>query len=354
MIVLGLMAADLHPDGQRTAAAAVVALTATMVWILQREVGERTQLARRVVADATRFEAMLEHSHDVISVLTAEGVPTYMSPGVRTVFGYEVDSLVGRDVVAELIHPDDLQEALEALGSLLDAGGGSAGHLHARIRHADGRWLHTESIATNLLDDEAVQGIVLNTRDITDRVEAEEAFRWQARHDPLTGLANRTQLIEGLEGAFNRRRLGHTEHVAVLFLDLDGFKAVNDAHGHAIGDQLLVDAARRITDSVRPGDTVARLGGDEFVVVAERLNGHDDSVLLAQRILAVLAAPFELGDGCEATCTASIGVALLDAHSADTVLQAADDALYRAKRRGRNRFESAASATSASATSGTG
>jgi diguanylate cyclase (GGDEF)-like protein/PAS domain S-box-containing protein len=300
----------------------------------------------RVDADAIRFEAMLEHSHDVISVLTAEGIPTYMSPGARTVFGYEPDSLLGRDVAAELIHPDDLEEALEALGSLIGAGSGSSGHLHARIRHADGRWLHTESIATNLLDDEAVRGVVLNTRDITDRVEAEEAFRWQARHDPLTGLGNRTQLIERLEGAFNRRRLGHTEHVAVLFLDLDGFKAINDAHGHAVGDQLLVDAARRISHSVRPGDTVARLGGDEFVVVAERLSGHDDSVLLAERILAVLAAPFQVGDDLEAVCTASIGVALVDAHSADTVLQAADDALYRAKRRGRNRFESAASVTS--------
>jgi diguanylate cyclase (GGDEF)-like protein len=98
---------------------------------------------------------------------------------------------------------------------------------------------------------------------------------------------------------------------------------------------------------VRPGDTVARLGGDEFVVVAERLSGHDDSVLLAQRILNVLAAPFRVGDGLEATCTASIGVALVDAHSADSVLQAADRALYRAKRRGRNRFESAAAAAGA-------
>ncbi|HSL57745.1 MAG TPA: EAL domain-containing protein, partial [Acidimicrobiales bacterium] len=202
-----------------------------------------------------------------------------------------------------------------------------------RISTADRGWRHLEEVATNLLDDPTVGGVVVNTRDITERRRHEHELLAQARRDPLTGLPNRRLFHELLDSALERAREAHTD-VGVVFIDLDRFKLVNDSLGHHVGDALLVEAAARLRDSVRSGDVVARLGGDEFVVMCEGLDAVDE---LAARVLAAFRLPFRIGAG-EVYTTASVGVALARPDADRTeLLRDADAAMYAAKARGRNR-----------------
>ena len=180
---------------------------------------------------------------------------------------------------------------------------------------------------TDLRHDPAIGGTLINARDVTDWVEAERALAEQARRDPLTGLANRSSLMDRLEAALAASRRDRSA-VAVLFIDLDGFKRVNDSFGHARGDEVLLEVAQRIVSVMRAGETVARLGGDEFVVVLSSRVGNFDPEAAAQRILDALADhPLGLG--------ASIGVAVHEPGAPPVdgaaLLSRADAAMYRLK-----------------------
>jgi diguanylate cyclase (GGDEF)-like protein len=176
-------------------------------------------------------------------------------------------------------------------------------------------------------------------RDIRERKAFETMLARQALHDPLTGLANRTLLVERVERALARARRRPGE-AALLFLDLDHFKVINDSLGHAAGDRLLCLVAEQLTSLVRPADTVARFGGDEFVVLCDDFTDERGPIAVAERIAARLRAPFPVA-GTEVVVSASIGVAFVDTETtdADALLRDADSAMYRAKARGRNRFE---------------
>lgn len=282
--------------------------------------------------DNARLEAFLERSADVIIVSDGEGLITYASPGADLLFGSPMR--VGRTLPDGIVHPDDRSEVLASYRQLLSSPGATVRSVQ-RIRHGDG-WRHLEVVATNRLADEAVGGIVANVRDITERAAAAARLEWQAYHDGLTGLANRVFLMRRMETMIEAAR-ERGERVAVLFLDLDRFKLVNDERGHDAGDQLLVETARRLTRSVRGTDEVARLGGDEFVVVTG--GGADDDVRsLADRIRDSLSMPVAIGGAMVAVST-SIGVAYDSGQSPDRLLRDADAALRRAKERGKNRIE---------------
>ena len=194
-----------------------------------------------------------------------------------------------------------------------------------------------EAVGTNLLHEPTVRGIVVNARDVSDRKALEAQLTHQAFHDPLTGLANRALFFDRVTHALERRERMQ-DGLAVLFLDLDNFKTVNDSLGHAAGDRLLVAAAVRLGVCVRASDTVARLGGDEFAVLIEDATGDMASVA-AERITAALRAPFEL-EGKEVFVTASLGIAFAEAGStASELLRNADMAMYTAKGRGKGRSE---------------
>ncbi len=175
--------------------------------------------------------------------------------------------------------------------------------------------------------------------DVTALKEAEAELRHRSTHDPLTGLVNRSQLFHLLDQAL-ARGARREEHVAVLFVDLDGFKAVNDNHGHATGDELLCAVGERLTHTVRRGDVVARIGGDEFVVMCEQFSHPQEAVDLAERLIADLSEPFDI-DGTVVRIGASAGVASESALlvSADQLVRNADAALYQAKRTGRGRAQ---------------
>jgi diguanylate cyclase (GGDEF)-like protein len=176
--------------------------------------------------------------------------------------------------------------------------------------------------------------------DITKRKKGEEELRHGAHHDPLTGLANRTLLLQELERTLARGRRREGSSVGLLFLDLDGFKAVNDTLGHIAGDQLLTEVARVLRECVRPSDVVARLGGDEFTVILTDLHSKEDADAVAARILGRLQEPVQVRAGSIHT-GASIGIALTAGRSviATDLLHEADAAMYKAKAGGKNRYE---------------
>ncbi|HYC88437.1 MAG TPA: EAL domain-containing protein [Thermoanaerobaculia bacterium] len=182
-------------------------------------------------------------------------------------------------------------------------------------------------------------GVIALARDITDRKAVEQQIEYQAYHDSLTGLANRRLFQEhlSLALALAQRR---EKQVAVLFLDLDHFKVINDSLGHTIGDALLQQVARRLRNAVRDGDTVARVGGDEFTIVLQELLHAQDAAVVAQKVLRTIAAPMEIA-GHKLYVTASIGITLFpaDGEDAETLLKNADAAMYRAKSEGRNTYQ---------------
>ncbi|MEP6834358.1 MAG: EAL domain-containing protein [Gemmatimonas sp.] len=288
-----------------------------------------------------RFRALVQHSSDVITIVDSDSTIRYVSPAIATVFGYEARKIVDTRL-ADLLHPDDVLGALQFLNEIALArpirgdnnGRSSSLTREWRLLHANGNWLTVDSVGTNLLDEPMVQGIVLNTRDVTERRVIEEQYMHQAFHDPLTDLANRTLFLYQVGHAL-ARGARHVHPVTVLFLDLDNFKTVNDSLGHAAGDRLLVDAARRLAACVRDSDLIARLGGDEFAVLVEEAASEQEVLLMADRIATALANPFVL-HGKEVFVSASIGIARTTVgETADDLVRNADVAMYTAKTRGK-------------------
>jgi diguanylate cyclase (GGDEF)-like protein/PAS domain S-box-containing protein len=293
-------------------------------------------LAHQRNTDAqARFAALVEHSSDAIVVEDAiEGRIVYASPGLLAVLGIKPEEAVGSSLW-QLVSSDDLATADERRSRL--AGRGTVVNFDCRARHVDGSWRHLEVTTTNLVDDPAVHGVVNNLHDVSDRVEATARLSHQAMHDSLTGLPNRALLLDRLDQALARAaRSGRP--CALLFLDLDDFKQINDTLGHNAGDKLLRAVAERLRDAVRPGDSVARFGGDEFVVLAENIDVPSAAVTIAKRARASIAQPVSI-DKRVVRVNCSVGIALSDRHSADALLHDADMALYRSKESGGDRWE---------------
>lgn len=284
-----------------------------------------------------RFRSLVQNSADIIMVLRADGTIAYESPAVERVLGYPVDGRSGRSAL-ELIHPDDVSWGEQLLVDVTrTAGAQLTGEF--RARHADGSWRSVEAVATNLLDEPAVGGIVINYHDVTERKRLEEELKHRAFHDSLTGLANRALFADRLDHALLRARRSRRP-LAVLFLDVDDFKTINDSLGHGEGDQLLIAVAVRLRGTLRAGDTVARLGGDEFAVLLEDPPESAAPVEVAARLLASLEAPFVVA-GKELFVRGSVGVATTRSRgqTAEEVLRNADAAMYMAKSNGKNRVE---------------
>jgi diguanylate cyclase (GGDEF)-like protein/PAS domain S-box-containing protein len=302
---------------------------------LTAEVDERKAAEAALRASEERFRSLVQNSSDVITILDADGAPRWHSESVRRVFGYDPEKLLHSNDWT-LVHPDDRDRVA---GFVAEAAmrPGVTPAITWRMRHRDGTWLHTETVAANLLDDPNVGGLVLNTRDVSERKELEDQLVHQAFHDGLTSLANRTLFTERVEQAL--ATIGPTD-VAVLFVDLDDFKHVNDSLGHAAGDQFLVATAKRLKSCLRPGDTAARFGGDEFAVLLERVSDPEAATAVAARVIDTLHQPFGL-QGRTIPIKASVGLAIgrRGVDDADGLLRNADVAMYAAKAGGKDRFE---------------
>ena len=301
--------------------------------IVARDISDLRSAQERAAASETRMAALVEHASDMVAMIDCEGTLHYTSPSVERVLGHPPGSLEGVDVL-ELVHPDDLASAYETAASVVETSGRSRS-IQLRIAHGDGSYRYLDVVANNMLDNEAVGGIVLNARDVTEHVEAAAQLAERTYHDDLTGLPNRSLLIdrmhETLQRAHEKRLL-----VGVLFLDLDRFKVVNESLGHRAGDELLTEVASRIEEVVRPGDTIARLGGDEFAVVIGDMLRRGDAVVAARRLRKALTQPIEVF-GETTVITTSVGIRISSGNEdPEELLRDADTALHRAKDRGRD------------------
>ena len=285
-----------------------------------------------------RFRALIQNSSDVVAIVGADGVSRYVSPVVERVLGYTPENGLGRSVLRPpLMHPDDADRVRDVFAGLMRRPGAEA-TVDFRLRHADGRWVQVEATTKNLLADPSIGGIVVNYRDITERRTLEERLRHQAFHDPLTGLPNRALFMNRLGHTLDRAE--RSEKAAVLFLDLDNFKLVNDSLGHEAGDSLLVSVAERLRACLRAEDTAARFGGDEFTVLLEGVTDATEAARVADKITQALLEPFVL-DSREVFVTTSIGIVLGTSgrERPTDLLRNADVALYRAKANGKATYE---------------
>ncbi len=325
-------------NGLLVGALGLMALAFARQWAATREaVSLLTESAAR--ENEARFRALVQHSSDVIIIADPDGTIRYVSPSMATVFGHDPVRLAGSSLF-ELLHESDRVMAREFLEELArvqyrpDAASPGVLKREWRLAHASGGWMTVDNVGTNLLREPVINGLVLNTRDVTEQSEIKKQYMHQAFHDPLTDLANRSLFLYQVGHAI-ARSLRHGNMVAVLFLDLDNFKNVNDSLGHAAGDRLLVEAARRLSLCVRETDLIARLGGDEFAVLVEDCESGDDVMVVADRIHAALQRPFPLM-GKEVFVNASIGIAnAMQGESSDDLVRNADVAMYVAKTRGK-------------------
>ena len=301
----------------------------TLVRNLEDRVESRTRELRR---GEERFRSLVQNSSDVVTIADADSTIRYLSPSVRRVFGYDYRELLGTPLVA-LIAPSQRAGFRAALRQCAAESSATAVGEFFVVDSRD-RARPVEITITNLIDDPNVGGLVLNTRDIDDEKRLQEELTHQAFHDSLTGLANRALFKDRVQHALLRARR-QRRPLAVLFLDLDRFKAINDSFGHASGDALLIAVSKRLSDGVRAEDTVARLGGDEFAVLVENLAGEAELNVVAERIKEAFRDPIVI-DGRELAVAASIGIALSVSgeETADDLLRNADLAMYRAKASG--------------------
>ena len=284
---------------------------------------------------AERFRSLVQNSSDVIVLLSRDLVVRYHTPSVERVLGYGEDELVGTRLT-ELLAEDGADRLDDFFRNVCRTPGAPMPR-DLPLRRKDGSIVRLESVFNNLLAVENVGGVVLTARDVTERRALEDQLAHQAFHDSLTGLGNRALFGERVTHALTRG-IRRRNLFAVLFIDLDDFKTVNDSLGHAAGDELLVTVAGRIRSALRPEDTCARLGGDEFAVLVEAIDGPEAAVSVARRVLASMSAPIAIS-GSEVAVEGSIGIALgSGGQTANEIMRSADLAMYQAKGEGKARF----------------
>lgn len=320
---------------------AYICVACLMTFPVALAVADQARLVSRVRTSETRYRMLAEYANDIVVRLSPSGERLYVSPSITPVLGWSVAELTGTS--HSLVHPDDSVQQQEGLtqGRL-----GRPVVITYRMRHKDGSYVWIETL-TRGIPSEAVPGqddLLLTGRDISKRVAAQEALQETrrqlealARTDTLTGLPNRRQFDERLGHAMARSQR-QDNALALMYVDIDYFKRINDSYGHPAGDEALRQFAQRLIDSVRAGDTVARIGGDEFAVLIEDARLPEAAAVVAHKLIAAMRNPIAVaGDALAAT--ASIGVAYcVGPISAERLCAGADRALYAAKEAGRNTF----------------
>ncbi|TAF52662.1 MAG: EAL domain-containing protein [Oscillatoriales cyanobacterium] len=304
-----------------------------------RDITELKRIEQALRDREERLSLVTQNMSDLVSLHQPDGCYLYATPSSLSLLGYTPEELIGRDVF-ELLHPDDRTHVqVEFYQRLLD--GLSPVRIVHRIRHRDGHDLWLETVGKTVVNPEThhLIHIQATSRDVSDRVAIEDQLKYDALHDALTGLPNRNLLVKQLDRAIHRVQRHPETPFALLFLDLDRFKIVNDSLGHLVGDQLLIVVADILRSFVRQGDVAARLGGDEFVILLDEIRDVNHAIHVAERVVQSLQAPLRIGDRDVVTGT-SIGIVIgtADRQSTESVLRDADLAMYRAKRSGRGRY----------------
>ena len=335
-VLLTLSVTGLGTRATRTIAAVcavvVVILALTRMW---RLVATVRALTERKGQD--RLAAMVEHSSDVVLLVDANGVMNYASPGLASTLGHRPSDWTGRSLV-DLVASDDRDATAAELRKAVTLPHGEMVKFEVSLVRVDGQRRRVEATIANLLGGDAVDGLVATFRDVTEQRNLERQLSHRAFHDELTGLANRALFLDRMDHALRVTR-PEDDPVVVLFVDLDDFKAVNDALGHGVGDQMLRSIADRIRQVAGTGDTPARLGGDEFALLLEDRGGVDRALDVAEGLLEALRQPVALA-GYDLTVLASVGVAVsTPGMTTAGLLRDADIAMYEAKRAGKSQIK---------------
>lgn len=310
------------------------------VVINARDVTAAQDAKQALAASERRYRRIVETAEEGIWVSDAQGTTTFLNARAAALFGVSVEEVLGRPV-REVLLPLLGEEGWRGVESrLASRAAGISERYSFRIHRRDGTVIDTwVSAAPFLGEDGQYEGSLSMISDISEQKQLEQRLAVRACQDDLTGLGNRALFLDRAEAALARASEGSGQ-VAVLFCDLDGFKAVNDSLGHPVGDRLLTAVAQRLTLRLDGADTIARFGGDEFAVLAEGLSGPEEAVALARRLLACLVEPFRLGQR-DIYISGSVGIAVAEPHrsrAVEPLLRNADLAMYEAKAEGRGRF----------------
>ena len=295
------------------------------------DISDRKRAEAQLLRSEARFRLMVQYSSDVVAIVDDHNLITYVSPSIETILGYVVSDIMGRNVF-ELLSIAESERLREMSISDFD---GQSTEVH--MQGVDGRVRSLEVGVTGMRSQPEVDGIVLNIRDVSDRKTLEADLRYQALHDDLTGLANRGLFTDRVKDAVHAG--SHSEAlVAVLFVDLDNFKLINDSLGHVVGDDVLVKVVERIQRALRISDLTARFGGDDFAILLGGARSEAEVIAVAETVRASLGESLAVGER-EFHLTASIGIAIDAGHStsAEDLLRCADAALYHAKEAGKDR-----------------
>jgi len=303
---------------------------------------ERGRLAAKVRQSEAHYRMLADYSHDVVVHMRSDGQRLYVSPSSKAVLGWEPAEMLEPGMV--IVHPDDRENQRHTIDSVIASGEASTATY--RLRHKEGHYVWIEAVTRPIpsANNNGTMDVILAGRDIGERVEAmqqleasQRELELLARADSLTGLANRRQFDERLSLALARSRR-HGTPIALLYMDIDYFKRINDSLGHLAGDAVLKDFAHRLSACVRIEDLVARLGGDEFAMLVEDAATAEGAEVIARKLIGCVSRPSQV-DGADTTITTSIGIAFcLRTTDAEELLWYADKALYVAKGNGRNTF----------------
>ena len=304
--------------------------------ILLHDITDRKLADEALRESEAKHQLLIENSHDIIYTINIQGIMTFVSPAWKRLLGHDTDAVVGHPF-QEFMHPDDIARCEKFLASVLETM--QASSIEYRVKHLTGDWRWHNTNALPVLNAHGTcTSFVGIASDVTERKQLQQKLEEMANHDFLTGLPNRVLLLDRFTVAAalaqrNKARL------AVMSLDLDKFKTINDTHGHEAGDQVLKAVSTRITGIIRASDTLARIGGDEFILVMLETNHREDSTAIARKILDSFREPL-LIDSHQLQISTSIGIALYpeDAEDMETLIKKSDAALYYAKGHGRNQF----------------
>jgi diguanylate cyclase (GGDEF)-like protein/PAS domain S-box-containing protein len=302
-----------------------------------RDISERKRSQLELEQRERRFRTIFEKSWSGVALLDPNLCFSFAASSTSNILGYNETELIGASMF-DFIHPRERNAAQRLFESLAMTPTKEA-HGELRFRHKNGTWVWLEGFAQNLLHETSVKAIVLNYRDVTQRRMTEKQLEYRAHYDALTGLPNRVlfrdRVVNGLAQAHRNHR-----GLAMMYLDLDHFKLVNDGLGHSFGDALLAAVASRLQKSLRASDTISRIGGDEFAILINDSIDSNAVASIARKLLDTLAEPFRIDDH-DLYVTASIGISLYPSDGADveTLVKCADAAMYRAKELGRNQAQ---------------
>jgi diguanylate cyclase (GGDEF)-like protein/PAS domain S-box-containing protein len=297
---------------------------------------ESKYLQESLKKSEAKFRAFVETANDIIYSITLDGRLSYVSPSWKENLGHSVAEVIGRPI-SDFVHPDDLGRCMQFLEHIY-VSGIKQGGIEYRVLHQDGSWRWHTTNASPILDEEGkVSSYLAICHDITERRHTEEQIRHQAHYDPLTDLPNRILLTDRVERALQMAQRQQTQ-LALLFVDLDRFKPINDTYGHAVGDLMLQEVARRMSDSLRASDIIGRIGGDEFVIVLPLVKEAAAGSKIAEKIISSLNRPYRI-NGIDMEVSCSIGVSLYpeNGKSMLELMRSADEAMYRAKKLSGNR-----------------